>query len=198
MVDRIVVFVDAQNAYRGARTAFFTPSEHHTAGQVDPVALGQLICDRGQADRERRLESVRIYTGRPSATRDPRSYSAHMKQCAEWERRGAVVIWRNLRYPPIHAQGRPEEKGIDVALAVDLVAGAIDDAYDIGVIMSTDTDLKPALEYVVGKFHGAKRCEVAAWKGGSRRLDIEQARLWCHFLDAADYDLVRDPTDYNA
>lgn len=41
------------------------------------------------------------------------------------------------------------EKGVDVKLAVDLVVGATDDLYDTAVIISSDTDLIPAIKYVV-------------------------------------------------
>ncbi len=43
--------------------------------------------------------------------------------------------------------GRIREKGVDVKLAVDLVIGAADDLYDIAIIVSSDTDLVPAIKY---------------------------------------------------
>jgi len=42
------------------------------------------------------------------------------------------------------------EKGVDVKLAVDLVVGAVDDIYDTAIIISSDTDLIPAIKYVTG------------------------------------------------
>jgi uncharacterized LabA/DUF88 family protein len=39
-----------------------------------------------------------------------------------------------------------EEKGVDVALGIDFVRLAVRGAHDVGVLMSTDTDLVPALE----------------------------------------------------
>ena len=48
------------------------------------------------------------------------------------------MITRSLRYP----QGWPtlpaQEKGIDVALAVDFVKLALEGDYDVGVMLSTD------------------------------------------------------------
>ena len=43
--------------------------------------------------------------------------------------------------------GRIREKGVDVKLAVDLVIGAADDLYDTAIIVSSDTDLIPAIKY---------------------------------------------------
>ncbi len=93
------------------------------------------------------------------------------------------------------------EKGIDVALAVDFVMMAVRNDYDVGVIMSTDTDLQPALEAVLEL--GGKpfpRCEVAAWSVSGRhgrRLGLPGRRIWCHWLDELDYRAVADPRDYS-
>ena len=54
-----------------------------------------------------------------------------------------------------------------------------------------DTDLVPALEAGQDYTH----VEVDAWKG-NHRLAIGRYLPWCHFLDRADYEAVRDPTDY--
>lgn len=43
---------------------------------------------------------------------------------------------------------RIREKGIDVKIATDLIAGAVDDKYDTAIIVSSDTDLIPALDWV--------------------------------------------------
>lgn len=95
----VVLFVDAQNLYRGARRAFFRHGDSHTYGQVNPVALGQLICSRPPPGYTRVFTQVRVYTGRPDASKQPRTYAAHRKQCAAWEAFGARVIFRPLRYP---------------------------------------------------------------------------------------------------
>ncbi len=58
-----------------------------------------------------------------------------------------------------------QEKGIDVALCIDFVAMAIDGLYDVGVIVSTDTDLLPALEFTRNRYAGVRHISVAAWDG---------------------------------
>ena len=40
------------------------------------------------------------------------------------------------------------EKGVDVKLAVDLLAGAYDNLYDTAIVISSDTDLIPAIKKV--------------------------------------------------
>lgn len=44
--------------------------------------------------------------------------------------------------------GRIREKGVDVKLSVDLVIGAVDNIYDTAIVISSDTDLIPAIKYV--------------------------------------------------
>ena len=201
MATRLVVFIDAQNMYQSAREAFFGRTGSHTLGQFDPLKLGQLIRKKkpfGQGGTIRQLTQVRVYTGRPESSKDPHTYGAHMRQCAAWERKGVVVRARTLRYPHDWPTRPAEEKGIDVALAIDVVVMAVEGEYDVGVIASTDTDLRPAIEYLLNKAAGS--VEVAAWWHGSLRkgLVVPGARLWCHRLTKADYDAAADYTDYNS
>ena len=122
-----------------------------------------------------------------------------MHQCAAWERAGVKVIPRELKYPEDFPVSRPKEKGVDVVLAVDFVSEAIAGSYDVGVIVSTDTDLRPALEYVSKKYDPYPRAEVAAWTSPTSNARIPfdgRYNTWCHYLNRSDYDAVHDPTDY--
>lgn len=198
--DRLILFIDAQNIYRGAKESFFGGGQSNAGGQFDPVKLGELIASRGGSGGSARvLAGVRVYSGRPDPTRDPTTYAAHIRQCARWESDGAVVITRPLRYPPSWPRQRAEEKGVDVALAVDFVTLAVDAAYDVGVVMSTDTDILPALEFTHRRYSGSRRVEVAAWRsrGSNRRLSLPGSNIWCHWLARTDFDSVADRTNYN-
>lgn len=52
-------------------------------------------------------------------------------------KRGRIVYDNKIR-----------EKGVDVQIAIDLVIGAVEDSYDTAIIVSSDTDLIPAIKYV--------------------------------------------------
>ncbi|GAA4162070.1 hypothetical protein GCM10022251_42430 [Phytohabitans flavus] len=198
-----MLFIDYQNVYRGARECFHPEADAPSiAGQISPILLGEHIVATSPFDRE--LAGVHIYRGRPDATRDPRGNAACARQVEAWTRDPrATVIARPLRYPrgwPHRCQPgeKPQEKGIDAALVADFVQLAWEDQYDVGVLMSTDTDLKPALEKVAAR--AGKRVEVAAWRGEGRynqRLSIDSARLWCHWLDRKVYEQVSDTTNYS-
>lgn len=168
-------------------------------GSFDPVALGRLIASRpGPEGAACQLQQVRVYTGRPEAGKDKKTYSAHMKQCHAWEIAGAQVFARTLRYPREWPDTSAQEKGVDVALAIDFVALALDQEYDVGVIFSTDTDLVPALEFVRTRFSSRCHIATAAWKGHRIRKPfvVQGRQVWCHYLDRQDYEAVADYSNY--
>ncbi len=72
------------------------------------------------------------------------------------------MIRRQLNYRNWPEQA-PQEKGIDVQIAVDLIHAAFTQTYDALVLFSSDTDLLPALETVVRLKIG--HVEVACWSG---------------------------------
>lgn len=173
MPDRVVVFLDWQNVYKGAREAFCTLNAPHWQGQVDPVALAQHLADHSPFDRQ--LHQVRIYRGQPDGKLDPRGYAASRRQHAAWQRSPLVeLITRPLRYPqgwPARSRvgERPQEKGIDAALALDFALMAVRGDYDVGILMSTDTDMKPALEAVANlRRSPGPWADVAGWSATGR------------------------------
>ena len=66
-MDLVTLFVDTQNAYFSARENF--GGGFHTNGQFDPIALGELLCNRPPPGHERTLHEVRIYTGQHARQR---------------------------------------------------------------------------------------------------------------------------------
>ena len=112
-----------------------------------------------------------------------------------------TVISRDLRYPRDWPRRAAQEKGIDVALAVDFVMMVARSECDVGILFSSDTDLAPALEAVLALRPGdPPACEVAAWAAPSGRpqsLSVRGTRLRRHLLSEADFRAVADVTDYN-
>ncbi len=165
------------------------------------MRFGRLLTERqplGTSDK-RCLEEVRVYTGQPASTKQPKSYAAHRRQAAAWAKSGVTVIARPLRYPSDWPKSPPEQKGVDVQIAIDMVLMAAQDQLDIAILASTDTDLKPALEaFYTLPFETPKLVEVAAWrKGGfAKRLGVSGNHLWCHYLDEQAYGPLRDHRDY--
>lgn len=201
MSDRVVVFYDYQNTYMGARRLYHERWDPWSAGQFDPLALAQHLA--ADSPYPRHLHQVRIYRGQPDATKQRGSYGASRRQHATWARNPLVkVITRPLRYPQDWPTSPPQEKGIDVQLTMDFAVMATRGEYDVGIMVSTDTDLKPALEYVseLTASRGKPRAEVAAWSVDGehcRRLSIKGPRpVYCHWISEDTYKRVRDATDY--
>ncbi|OGH64319.1 MAG: hypothetical protein A2821_04115 [Candidatus Magasanikbacteria bacterium RIFCSPHIGHO2_01_FULL_41_23] len=66
-----------------------------------------------------------------------------------------VIDERVKNYSELHKKGiyqiefeRTREKGIDVKLATDLIVGAIDNQYDTAIVVSSDADLVPAIDWI--------------------------------------------------
>lgn len=195
MPKRVGVFIDYQNVYRRARSAFALPGDPHWVGQIDPLKVGSLLAAR---TLDSVLEFVRIYRGLPDGARDPRGNAACSRQVSVWAKLQSVEVFtRPLRYTPNYPIEKPTEKGIDVQLAIDFVVAALDKRFDIGVIFSADTDLKPAIETVIART--ALDVAVATWQppvGYASRISIPTRKIWCHYLRDVDFAVVRDPTNY--
>lgn len=48
----------------------------------------------------------------------------------------------------MYDSGKTREKGTDVKIATDLIIGAVDNLYDTAILVSSDTDLIPAIKYL--------------------------------------------------
>lgn len=81
-----------------------------------------------------------------------------------------VINYKNLRKRGVKIveYKTTREKGIDVKLATDLIVGAIDQKYDTAIVISSDSDLVPAIDWVRMRKH--KKVEYVGFsivgKGG--------------------------------
>lgn len=219
-LEDVVVFIDYQNVYKLARTAFFSDGDANFKGQINPILLGSHLISRNALARQtlglpdQNLKQVRIYTGVPSPIHDQSGNERTRRQLSAWSQLDSriEIVQRELRYPrgwptPEVAGSLPREKGVDIALAVDFVTMAYKGEFDMGILFSADTDFKPVLEYVWPSAIRAKP-EVAAWRGSNsqqirngsynQRLSLDSfGKLpFCHWLTIDDYNAVKDHTNY--
>ena len=194
MKRRVIIFLDYQNVIKRAY-AYYAKNldKPNIVSQINPSKLGDLLMRKYTDTRE--LKQIRIYTGIPSEKKDIKAFIAASKLIESWQSDPLVkVITRPLSYPlgwPKSSKPgeKPREKGIDVNIAIDFVTMAIRKEYEIGILFSVDTDLKPALEFVVGNDVSA-RAEVAAWRQVADhqiRLALSSNRPFCHWLTEDDY-----------
>jgi uncharacterized LabA/DUF88 family protein len=191
----VAVLLDWQNVYNCAREAFGLENSPSNEGTVDPLKLARHLA--GGVGEGRSLQEVRIYRGRPDNAKDSRGYSAWRSQTSAWQRSmGNILVprYRDLKYRGSEVM----EKGIDVWLAIDLVRFAMTGSdVDRVAVVSSDTDLVPALELAV-EVRGPEFVEVAGWHGSATAaplLAVEGVRQ--HRLDQTLHGRLRDDTDYN-
>lgn len=91
-----------------------------------------------------------------------------------------------------------EEKGIDVLMALAIALGARDNLYDVGVVVSADSDLAPAIDVALA---AGKSIETAMWWSSqhpNRKLRTSGTPFPHHRLDDEVFNWVADPIDYAA
>ncbi len=199
MTERIVVFIDYQNVY-------LTGCDVYAAGEArhrhvpHPGRLGDAIAAARR--RPSVLAEVRVHRGMPVADFEPRFYAVSRAQQAEWEQDARVrTLTRSMRYPSwsvdratglVRRGDPPQEKGVDVALAVDvlLTAASRHAEFDAFVVVSDDSNLLPALEAFRNRALG--HLEVASWSM-YRRLRFPMSHLpYCHYLSRQTWESVCD------
>jgi uncharacterized LabA/DUF88 family protein len=162
-LSRVAVFYDWQNCYQQARVAFGLKQEPNERGVFDPFELARILAFGNRRGDDGDLVRVEIHRGLPSSGRDPRGNSAVLRQRDAWHALSPLVKvrLRPLRYNP--ETGEPQEKGIDVALAISVIEHVFSEFCDVAIIFSHDTDLLPVVE-TVQRLRGAHRIETASWK----------------------------------
>jgi uncharacterized LabA/DUF88 family protein len=195
MTERIAVFLDYQNVLQTGHGLYGVQGARDYENAPHPVRLAELIAERRARPSE--AAAIRVYRGQPVSTFQPRPAATYEAQMSHWTRDARVHVHsRPLRYPGWTVQNmgtgcaRPMEKGIDVALAVDLMHLAMRKQYDALVLFSSDTDLLPAIETIVGA--RMTHLEVACWRGGPRLRLARTEKPWCHLLTRDDWRSVGD------
>lgn len=194
MAPRVTVFIDYQNTHFSAHGLWCASGEPKHLCLIHPLRLAETLVAMRPQDGE--LTEVLVFRGRPNPRHEPTMAAYSDRQAAGWSRDTRVTVRRRaLRYPPDYGRegcrDRPQEKGVDVELAVSLVASAIKEDWDVAILVSHDTDLLPAIDAAA---EVGKRVEVAAWSG-SHRLKAPSI-AYCHMLSREDFIAMRDHHDY--
>jgi len=201
-VKRVAVFIDYENMHRCAADAFGIANGHFW-----PWQLGERLVEirsRHSSNPECALHQVRVYRGLPDARLQGAANAANQAQTSAWEKEcpdpeHLVVYRRPLRYPKNwpNSVGSPQEKGVDVALAVHLIQLGYQGGFDVGIICSHDSDLEPALDVANTVSTATFHLEVASWSKRKRiSFSHNSALPWNHKLSRKDFDAVKDGTVY--
>lgn len=201
---RTVAFVDGQNLFHAAKEAF-----GYSYPNYDPLKLAQRIC----LDHGWQLVATRFYTGVPDATVRPSLYHFWNAKLNAMARRGVWTFQRPLRYRQQRAIVRngfvafsrggtflvAKEKGVDVRIALDVVRLALENEYDVALILSQDQDLSEAADEVrmisIRQNRWIKRACPFPSSPTSRNKRGINGTEWIR-IDRATYDACLDPNDY--
>jgi uncharacterized LabA/DUF88 family protein len=138
--ERVAVYIDGSNFYgylKDKEISFPKGSKFDFKKFVD-----FLVGDK------RELISKRYYTGvfrnldgsekSKSLVAGQQKFFTNIEKDGFIIKRGRIMPLGNLY----------KEKGTDVKISVDLIVGAVDDLYDAAILVSSDTDLIPAIRYI--------------------------------------------------
>lgn len=203
----VMAFFDGQNLYQHAKDAF---GHHHP--NYDPIKLHKAVCEA----KGWRPTLTRFYTGVPNAVESPMWTAYWANRVLALKRAGVHVTTRPLRYrraaiidhygdPVLEDDGQPvvsvtpQEKGIDVRLALDLVSRARKRQFDIALVFSQDQDLQEVVQEIadIAKEQDRWIRVVCAFPGGPKASSgrgIDKTE-WFK-MDQEFYDKCLDPWDY--
>ncbi|RDV05226.1 NYN domain-containing protein [Undibacter mobilis] len=198
-VKRAMAFFDGQNLYRHAKDAF---GHHHP--NYDPIKLHAAVC----AAQGWVPNLVRFYTGVPNAMRDPMWAPYWSNRVLSLKRQGVSVTTRPIRYHTeivTDEDGKPreivtpQEKGVDVRLALDVVSRARRKEYNVAVIYSQDQDLCEVVQEIKEIAKEQSRwikvaCAYPHGPNATSRRGVDGTD-WIQ-MDQVFYDACLDPRDY--
>jgi uncharacterized LabA/DUF88 family protein len=138
-MDRVAVFIDRSNFYHRLKDlGIFDTARFNYRGLAEWLAGGRPVMYCGYY--------VGVVRAKPGDTK------------AEAMRNQQVNLFNNLQSKRqrfvvqrgyiMENKGVYHEKGVDVKIAVDLLASAYENHYDAAILLSSDTDLIPAIRKV--------------------------------------------------
>jgi len=196
---RAIAFVDGQNLFRCAKTAF-----GYTYPNYDVQALSEAVCSK----QGWKLIETRFYTGVPDPADDSRWNHFWTKKLLQMSRQGVHTYSRLLRYRnqtfrlpygSEHATLVGQEKGVDVRLALDIVGSACQRAADVFLVFSQDQDLSEVADELrmisAGQSKWIKMVSAFPSSPTSTNRRGINGTDWIR-IDRAMYDACLDSRDY--
>lgn len=193
-----MAFVDGQNLYQHAKDAF---GHHHP--NYDLVKLHNWVCET----KGWRPNAIRFYTGVPDHRESEMWAGYWSNRVLSMKRNNIVVTTRPIRYrrKTVEIAGEretvitPQEKGVDVRLALDIVSLARKRQYDVAVIYSQDQDLQEVVAEIKEISAEQNRwikvaCAFPTGPEATSTRGIEGTE-WIKVCKE-DYDQCLDPRDY--
>ncbi|NOK78966.1 MAG: NYN domain-containing protein [Chloroflexi bacterium AL-N5] len=169
--ERVALFIDGSNLYNGMR-------DNLSNTRVNLQMLMKQLLGKRQLYRT-------YYYNAPLTSDYEDDLREGQQRFFESLRRIPFVTVRLGRLHRRH-DGSLVEKGIDVAIAVESLALAYEDAYDTAILVSGDSDYVELVEAIKRK---GKHVECAMFKNQSAGVLLEYVDVF-HPLDELDWDAI--------
>lgn len=138
--EKVVILVDGSNFYHYTKGLGLTHLLDFNYNEFSKFLV-----------RDRKIVSATYYIGKmrekPGDLRSRQLMASQQKLVSRLENQGWVISFGHM----LVDGGGQREKGVDVQIAVDLVVGAYENIYDSALLVSSDTDLIPAIRKVKQK-----------------------------------------------
>src|SRR3989338_456277 len=137
MAERVVVLIDGGNLYRLLKERGIFPRKRFDYLRlVDFLLRGRNLVSKGYY--------VGIVRNHDDTEKSQKMVEGQQKFLGNIEAQGFLIERGRIVY-----DHDIREKGVDVKIAVDLVAGAFENKYDTAVVVSSDPDLIPTIKHVI-------------------------------------------------
>lgn len=167
--EKVQIFIDGGNFYHLAlKKVRVGENDFLFEDFVKFLANGRVIVSQGKRyyvgtvrEKEGDLRSKKAMSKQTKLFTTLKSTGWEIKTSKLRRRIERIKIDSRVRnFKELHEKGVKEieiqtirEKGIDVKLATDLIVGAVDNRYDTAIIISSDSDLIPAIDWVRIRSH---------------------------------------------
>ena len=142
---RALVFIDGSN--------FYYKLKELTAAKAETLKLlefnyrtftEKLVKDHTLIETRYYIGAIKKQNG-PTKEKSEKMYANQQRLIAKLQQQNIPVILGNLIQ---HPDKSFHEKGVDIRIAVEMIRFAIENRYDTAYLLSSDTDLVPAVEEV--------------------------------------------------
>jgi uncharacterized LabA/DUF88 family protein len=141
---QVVVYIDGQNFFHGLESWGLDGKSFNFKSYATSITEGKT------------LVAIKYYGAKYPKRLSLRKHNADDAFFKSLERMGVTVVEGKFKIDD--STGRPiaREKGVDVRLATDLIFDAVFGTYDHAYVLSSDTDLVPAIEQTKKQFKEKK------------------------------------------
>ena len=161
--ERIQIFIDGSNLYYALRNEC-------QRTDLDWLEFSNLLANG------RKLIRINYYVSVVDATRDPDTAKSQQRFLDALRHVPYVTVTTR---PLTYKGDIPVEKGVDIAIAIDMLTNALRNCYDTAILVSGDGDFAPVLDEIK---RAGKNVENATFRSGRSDALINASDLFIELI----------------